>query len=141
MARPLFFQTVSQKLGARTFRNSSPNTRHEDVESYVRENFTRDKLLACLSVKNSAALILERNGQVIGYALLSPGKEPNQLVPPHSIQIKWFYILEKWIGRKLGDVLMSRCHEHAKSLGIVSGRPSATQNPNSFVTVAMSVSE
>ncbi len=84
------------------------------------ENFTHDKLLACLSVKNSAALILERNGQTIGYALLSPGKEPNQLVPFHSIQIKWFYILEEWTGRKLGDVLMSRCHEHAKALGVVS---------------------
>ena len=108
------------ELGARTFRNSSPNTRHEDVESYVRENFTRDKLLACLSVKNSSALILERNGQAIGYALLSPGKEPNQFVPPHSIQIKWFYILEEWTGRKLGDVLMFRCHEHAKALGIAS---------------------
>ena len=69
------------ELGARTFRYSSPNTRHEDVESYVRENFTRDKLLGCLRVKNSAALILEKNGQAIGYALLSPGKEPNQLAP------------------------------------------------------------
>jgi diamine N-acetyltransferase len=108
------------ELGARTFRRSSPNTRHEDVESYVRENFTRDKLLGCLRVKNSAALILEKNGQAIGYALLSPGKEPNQLVPPDSIQIKWLYILEEWTGRKLGDVLMSRCHEHAKALGIAS---------------------
>src|ERR1700730_2754029 len=108
------------ELGARTFRNSSPNTRHEDVETYVRENFTRDKFLACLSVKNSAALILERNGQAIGYALLSPGKELNQLVPPHSIQIKWFYILGEWTGHKFGDVLMSRCDEHAKAFGVVS---------------------
>jgi hypothetical protein len=46
------------ELGARTFRRSSPNTRHEDVESYVGENFTRDKLLGCLRVKNSAALII-----------------------------------------------------------------------------------
>jgi ribosomal protein S18 acetylase RimI-like enzyme len=110
------------ELGARTFRYSSPNTRHEDVESYVRENFTRDKLLMCLSAKNSAArvLILERNGQAIGYALLSPDKEPIGLVPPPSIQIKWLYILEEWTGRKLGDVLMSRCLEHATSLGVAS---------------------
>ena len=50
------------KLGARTFRESSLNTPHEDLESYLKENFTREKLLACLSVKNAAALILEQNG-------------------------------------------------------------------------------
>lgn len=108
------------ELGARTFRNSAPNTHHEDVESYVRENFTREKLLACLSGKKSAALILERNGQAIGYALLSPDKEPIGLAPPPSIRIKWLYILEEWTGRRLGDVLMSRCLEHATSLGVAS---------------------
>jgi GNAT superfamily N-acetyltransferase len=70
-----------------------------------------------LNPKYSAALILENDGQAIGYAFLSPGKEPNRLVPLHSIQIKWFYILEEWTGRKLGDLLMSRCHEHATALG------------------------
>lgn len=33
------------ELGAWTFRQSSPNTRHEDVESHVGENFTREKLM------------------------------------------------------------------------------------------------
>jgi GNAT superfamily N-acetyltransferase len=36
------------------------------------------------------------------------------------IQIKQFYILDEWTGRKLGDVLMSRCHEHATTLGVES---------------------
>jgi ribosomal protein S18 acetylase RimI-like enzyme len=108
------------ELGAHTFRESSPNTRHEDVESYVRENFTREKLLACLDVKHAAALILEKKGQAIGYALLSPERAPNHVAPPHSLQIKWFYILKEWTGHKLGDVLMSRCHEHARLAGIGS---------------------
>jgi ribosomal protein S18 acetylase RimI-like enzyme len=108
------------ELGARTFRESSPNTRREDVETYVRQNFTREKLIACLSVKNTTALILEKSAQAIGYALLSPGKAPTRSVPPQSIQIKWFYILEDWTGRKLGDVLMARCFEHASQLGIAS---------------------
>src|SRR5262249_35239493 len=107
-------------LGARTFRESSPNTRHEDVESYVRENFTREKLLACLNVKDAAALILEKKGQAIGYALLSPDRAPNYVAPLYSLQIKWFYILKEWTGHKLGDVLMSRCHDHARLAGIGS---------------------
>jgi ribosomal protein S18 acetylase RimI-like enzyme len=106
------------ELGARTFRESSPNTRHADVESYVEENFTPEKLMTCLSVKNTAALILEKCGQAIGYALLSPGTPPDQLVrAPHSIQIKWFYILEEWTGHKLGDALMERCLAHVKYSG------------------------
>src|SRR5262245_9221008 len=105
------------ELGARTFRESSPNTRHEDVESYVREYFTREKLLASLDVNKAAALILEKSGQAIGYALLAPDRAPNHVAPPHSLQIKWFYILQEWTGRKLGDVLMSRCHEHARCIG------------------------
>ena len=101
------------ELGARTFRESSPNTRHEDVESYVGENFTRERLMTCLSVKNTKAVILEKCGQAIGYALLSPGTPPDRLVKaPHSIQIKRFYILQEWTGHKLGDVLMARCLEH-----------------------------
>jgi len=108
------------ELGARTFRDYSLITPHEDVERYVKENFTPEKVLACLSVKNVAALILERSGQAIGYALLSPGKAQNQLVPPDSIQIKRLYILDEWTGRKLGDALMARCLEHARHLGIRS---------------------
>jgi diamine N-acetyltransferase len=106
------------ELGARTFRESSPNTRHEDVESDVGENFTREKLMTYLSVKNTAALILETCGQAIGYALLSPGTPPDPLVrAPHSIQIKWFYILEEWTGHKLGGALMARSLEHVNYSG------------------------
>jgi diamine N-acetyltransferase len=108
------------ELGARTFRESSPNTPHEDLESYLKENFTLEKLFAYLSIKSAAALILEKRGQAIGYALLSPGKAPNRLVPPHSIQLKWLYILEEWTGNQLGDVLMARCLEHVRHLGFGS---------------------
>ena len=106
------------ELGARTFRQTSPNTRHEDVEHHIAENFTREKLMTCLSLKNTTALILERCGQPIGYALLSPHQPPNELMrAPHSIQIKWFYILREWTGRQLGDVLMARCLEHVTHTG------------------------
>ena len=107
------------KLGARTFRESSLNTPRGDLESYLKENFTREKLLACLSVKN-AAVILEQNGQAIGHAFLCPGEAPNRLVPRHSIQLKWLYILEKWTGHKLGDVLMARCLDRVRHLGVGS---------------------
>ena len=66
------------ELGARTFRESSPHTPHEDLESYLKENFTCEKLLAYLSVKSAAALILEKSGQAIGCALLYPGQAPNR---------------------------------------------------------------
>ena len=103
------------ELGARTFRESSPNSHHEDVESYIGGNFTREKLIRCLRVKNTTALILENCGQAIGYALQTPGTPPDQLVrAPHSIQIQRFYILEEWTGYKLGDALMARCLEHVK---------------------------
>ncbi|MCI0465541.1 MAG: GNAT family N-acetyltransferase [Beijerinckiaceae bacterium] len=106
------------ELGARAFRESSLNTRHEDVECHVRENFTREKLKTCLSVKDTTALILETCGQAIGYAFLSPGVPSDQLVGlPRSIQIKWLYILREWTGRKLGNLLMARCLEHAAHSG------------------------
>jgi hypothetical protein len=89
------------KLGARTFRESSPHTPHEDLESYLKENFTCEKLFAYLNVKSAAALTLEKSGRAIGYALLYPGQAPNRLVPPHSIQLERFYILEEWTGRRL----------------------------------------
>jgi GNAT superfamily N-acetyltransferase len=73
-----------------------------------------------LSVKNAAALILEQDGQAIGHAFLCPGEAPNRLVSPHSIQLKWLYILEKWTGHKLGDVLMARCLERVRHLGVGS---------------------
>jgi diamine N-acetyltransferase len=106
------------ELGARTFRQSSQNTAYEDLESYIGENFTRENLMMCLRVRNTTALILEKCGQAIGYALLSPGSPPDQLVrAPHSIQIKRFYILEEWTGHKLGDALIARCLEHVKYSG------------------------
>jgi ribosomal protein S18 acetylase RimI-like enzyme len=107
-------------LGTRTFRESSPNTLREDLDSYLKENFTCEKLLAYLSVKSAAALILEKSGRTIGYALLYPGQAPDRLVPPHSIQLERLYILEEWIGRRLGDVLMARCLEHVRHSGFGS---------------------
>ena len=38
------------ELGARTFRESSPNTPYDDIESYLKENFTLEKLVAYLSI-------------------------------------------------------------------------------------------
>ena len=108
------------ELGARIFRESSPHTPHEDLESYLKENFMCEKLLAYLSVKSAAALILERSGQAIGYALLHPGQAPNRLVPPPSIQLKRLYILEGWTGCGWGDVLMARCLEHVRHSGFGS---------------------
>ena len=102
------------ELGARIFRESSPHTPHEDLESYLKESFTCEKFLAYLSVKSAAALILERSGQAIGYALLYPGQAPNRLGPPPSIQLKRLYILEEWTGRRWGDVLMARCLEYVR---------------------------
>src|SRR5919106_5903448 len=107
------------ELGARIFRESSPHTPHEDLESYLKENFTCEKLFAYLSVKSAAALILEKSGQAIGYALRYPGQAPNWL-PPHSIQLNRLYVLEEWTGRRLGDVLMARCLEHVRYSGFES---------------------
>src|ERR671919_1699669 len=107
------------ELGARIFRESSPHTPHEDLESYLKENFTCEKLFAYLSVKSAAALILEKSGQAIGYALRYPGQAPNWL-PPHSIQLNRLYILEEWTGRRLGDVLMARCLDHVRHSGFGS---------------------
>jgi diamine N-acetyltransferase len=74
--------------------------------------------MTCLSVKNTTALILEKCGQAIGYALLNAGTPPYQLVGgSHSIHIKRFYILEEWTGQKLGDVLMARCLEYVRHSG------------------------
>ena len=108
------------ELGARIFRESSPHTPHEDLESYLKENFTCEKLLAYLGVKSAAALILEKTEQAIGYALLYPGQAPNRLVPPPSIQLERLYILEEWTGHRLGDVLMARCLEYVRHSGFVS---------------------
>ena len=67
------------ELGARIFRESSPHTPHEDLESYLKENFTCEKLLAHLSVKSAAVLLLEKSGQAIGYAFLYPGQAPGSV--------------------------------------------------------------
>jgi ribosomal protein S18 acetylase RimI-like enzyme len=68
----------------------------------------------------AAALILEKSGQAIGYALLYSGQAPNRFVPPHSIQLNRLYILEEWTGRRLGGVLMARCLEHVRHSGFGS---------------------
>jgi hypothetical protein len=72
--------------------------RFRPILDRAHQNLTRENLIMCLSVKNTTALTLEKCGQAIGYALLSPGTPPDQLVrPPHPIQIRWFYILREYI--------------------------------------------
>jgi ribosomal protein S18 acetylase RimI-like enzyme len=106
---------VLAELGARTFRESSPNTHHEDVESFIAENFTPEKLMTCLNVKNATGLVLETCGHAIGYALLTPHTPPGKIARATcSIQIKRFYVLQEWTGRQFGDVLMARCLEDVR---------------------------
>jgi len=105
-------------LGAKAFHDTfvAMNTK-EDMDLYLSENFSVERLLLELTDSKNVFFIVENNGQLAGYAKTRKSTSPDELEVSQSLEIERLYAAKEFIGKKVGDALMQCCLQQAADEG------------------------
>lgn len=88
----------------------------ENMEKFMNEQFTREKLMGELYDPNSIFLLAIVDEDIAGYARMREVSNPPELGDRPAIEIARIYALSKVIGRGVGRALMEHCIEVATKL-------------------------
>ncbi len=104
-----------QKIGKTTFAEtfSELNTK-EDLEKYLKEGFSTDKLSTELNNPNSSFYFAELNEVIIGYLKINFGDAQTELKDNKAFEIERIYVLQAYHGKKIGQLLYNKTIEIAK---------------------------
>jgi ribosomal protein S18 acetylase RimI-like enzyme len=104
-----------QKIGIRTFAETFAelNTK-EDLEKYIEEGFSIDKLSAELNNPDSSFYFVEVDDTIIGYLKINFGDAQTDLKDNKAVEIERIYVLQAYHGQKIGQLLYNKAIEIAK---------------------------
>ena len=103
-------------LGIRTFRDTfdEMNTA-ENMMLYLSKNFTLKKIRKELSEPHSVFFIAEADDTAIGYARVRANKPEGST--EEALEIERIYADKKFIGKRVGYLLMNTCLHYAREHG------------------------
>ena len=101
--------TTLQVIGKQTFFEtfSASNTK-EDMEKYLTENFTVEKITREVNNLNSQFFIARQNDEAIGYLKVNEGNAQTELQDNASLEIERIYVLTTYHGKKVGQLLYEK---------------------------------
>ncbi len=104
-----------QSIGVQTFQEtfSAKNT-EEDMQQYLAESFTIEKLTSEINDKNAAFYFATLNNKVIGYLKLNFGQSQTELQEQDAIEIERIYVLSEFHGKSVGQLLYNKAIAIAK---------------------------
>lgn len=94
-----------------------PKNGPDDLAQYMREAFNLEQIAAELVDPNSIFLIAEIEGKTAGYAKLIIGTTEDGITAMRPIELSRLYSHQEFLGRGVGQGLMDRCFEIARSRG------------------------
>lgn len=103
-----------QKISKQTFFETfSESNTEEDMEKYLEENLSLEKLSS--EVNNTASLFYFAiiSHEVAGYLKLNFGNAQTELNDKKSLEIERIYVLKKYHGKKIGQLLYERAIQTA----------------------------
>ena len=81
----------------------------EDIEKFMNEQFTREKLMAEVTDPASIFLLAMMGDEVAGYARIREAPNPPELGDAAAIEIARIYAVTTTIGKGVGSALMQHC--------------------------------
>lgn len=88
-----------------------------DLADYCIRFFNLETVEAELQNPNLTFLIIEFEGNAVGFAQLREGKKVECMEGKNAIEVQRIYLIERAKGKKLGKILMEKCWEIAKEKG------------------------
>jgi ribosomal protein S18 acetylase RimI-like enzyme len=106
--------TVLSELGIITFTEAfAAANRQEDMDKYLAEAMSADKIAEELADAHNLFLIAWHNGEPAGYAKLGFARKPEADGFVSPVELERIYVLRKYYGNKIGAALMNMCITYA----------------------------
>ena len=104
-----------QKISITTFRETfeEVNT-EEDMQKYLDENLSEEKLKSELENPNSEFYFAENDNQILGYLKLKFGNAQTENQGNEALEIERIYVLKEFFSLKIGQILFEKSLEIAK---------------------------
>lgn len=105
-------------LGIRTFRDTfdEMNT-PENMMLYLNSTFTLKRIGTELQEPGSVFFLAEDEETPVGYARIRLSETPEGLTAKNPMEIERLYADKKYLGKRVGHLLMNSCLRHAKDHG------------------------
>ncbi|MGB3526197.1 MAG: N-acetyltransferase [Flavobacteriales bacterium] len=118
--RPIGLADLSQLqlLGRNTFAETfADGNTVENMEHYLRTEFTGEKLTAELTNAESRFYFAETDRKVTGYLKVNFGRAQTDLRDERAVEIERVYVLKAWHGQGVGQALYAKALTFAKEAG------------------------
>ncbi len=132
-----------KRIGKLTFSETfSFGNSEENMNEYLENGFSTEKLKAELTDPNSEFYFSEFDEKTIGYLKVNVGQSQTEIKDKNSIEIERIYVLKEFHGKKVGQVLYEKAIEVAQEknleyvwLGVWERNPRAIRfyEKNGFV--------
>ena len=101
-----------RNLSIQTFKEtfSEVNT-EEDMQKYLHENLSVEKLKSELENPNSEFYFAENNDDILGYLKLNFKDTQTEKVEENHFEIERIYVLKAYLGQKTGQILFDKALE------------------------------
>ena len=104
-----------QKISIETFTETfGHQNSKEDLDEYILENLSINKLSDELNNPNSNFYFYQYNNQIVGYLKTNINEAQTEIKDKFSLEIERIYVLEKFQGHKIGHALLKLAIEKAK---------------------------
>ena len=104
-----------QKIGRQTFFVSfSESNSEENMQKYLDEGFSTEKLTTELNDTNSEFYFAFLDEEVIGYLKLNFGESQTELKDNKALEIERIYVSKEFHGKSVGQLLYDKAIEVAK---------------------------
>ncbi|OCK50187.1 GNAT family acetyltransferase [Chryseobacterium sp. CBo1] len=105
-----------QEIAKQTFFDTfSPHNTAENMEKYLNEGFTTEKLTSEIQNENSQFYFALSDNEVIGYLKVNSGNAQTELQDKNSLEIERIYVSKDFHGKKVGQILYDKALEIAKN--------------------------
>lgn len=102
-------------LGIRTFRDTFDEVNTPaNMMKYLNETFSIKKIGQEILEPGSAFFLAEQDSQAIGYARVRHAEKPDGIGEGKAIEIERLYADKKFLGKRVGYLLMSECLQFAR---------------------------
>ncbi|MBU5482918.1 GNAT family N-acetyltransferase [Clostridium sp. MSJ-11] len=99
---------ISEKTFYETFSNE--NTK-EDMENYLKENFSYERLESEIKNNGSRFYIIENNEEVVSYMKLNFDKAQTETGHDNTLEVQRIYVLQEYKSKHIGKRLIQKSVE------------------------------
>ncbi|KJF43630.1 GNAT family N-acetyltransferase [Draconibacterium sediminis] len=104
-----------KEIGKLTFAETFSSENSEDnMKEYLENGFSTEKLTAELTDPNAEFYFAQLDKKTIGYLKVNVGQSQTEIKDKNALEIERIYVLKKFHGKKVGQILYEKAIELAK---------------------------